>query len=59
MVEEGQDYEKPIRSLDGVDNPNAVIVSESGLCRFTMTSRKHQAEPFQTWACTKVHTVYS
>jgi len=35
-------------------NPTTLIISESGLYRLTMKSRKPQAEPFQDWVCEEV-----
>ena len=49
-----KDYEKTIHSVDGVDNPDTVCVSEPGLYRLILTSRKPQAEPFQDWVVQEV-----
>ena len=35
-------------------NQDVVIISESGLYRLTMKSRKPQAEPFQDWVCEEI-----
>ncbi len=35
-------------------NPTTLIISESGLYRLTMKSRKPEAEPFQDWVCEEV-----
>lgn len=35
-------------------NPTTLIISESGLYRLTMKSRKPQAEPFQDWVCEEI-----
>jgi prophage antirepressor-like protein len=47
-------YEKTIGNTEGVDNPDTVYVSESGLYRLVLTSRKPQAEPFQDWVVQEV-----
>lgn len=47
--------EKDIYNLDTLGgNQDAVIISESGLYRLTMKSRKPQAEPFQDWVCEEI-----
>jgi prophage antirepressor-like protein len=50
-----REYEiKTIDSIEGVDVPIQNVVSESGLYRLVLTSRKPQAEPFQDWICQEV-----
>ena len=51
-----KDREKNTITLsDGIaGNPTTLIISESGLYRLTMKSRKPQAEPFQDWVCEKI-----
>ena len=47
--------EKGITNIDTLGgNQDAAIISESGLYRITMKSRKPQAEPFQDWICEEV-----
>lgn len=47
-------YEKTLANTEGIPNPNSVYISESGLYRLVLTSRKPQAEPFQDWVCQEV-----
>ena len=50
-----KDYEKGIQivyTLGG--NQEMAVISESGLYRLILTSRKPQAEPFQDWVCQEV-----
>ncbi len=51
-----KEYEKnTIIINDGTPgNPNQAIISESGLYRLVLTSRKPQAEPFQDWVVQEV-----
>ena len=51
-----KDREKNTITLsDGIaGNPTTLIISESGLYRLTMKSRKPQAEPFQDWVCEEI-----
>jgi prophage antirepressor-like protein len=51
-----RDYEKNTVTInDGIPgNPNTVCISESGLYRLILTSRKPQAEPFQDWVCQEI-----
>ena len=49
-----KDYEKTIHSTDGISNPNTIYISESGLYRLILKSRKPQAEAFQDWVCQEV-----
>lgn len=50
-----QDSEKLTQTLFASgQNREMLCISESGLYRLVLTSRKPQAEPFQTWVCTKV-----
>jgi prophage antirepressor-like protein len=49
-----KDYEKTIGNTEGVDNPDTVYISESGLYRLVLTSRKPQAGPFQDWVVQEV-----
>lgn len=48
-----RDYEKqmvdPKQYLNSVSNQDVVVISESGLYRLMLTSRKPQAELFQNW----------
>ena len=45
-----KDYEKGFHSVDTLGgNQDMAIISESGLFRLVLTSRKPQAEPFQDW----------
>lgn len=49
------DYEKGTHTVcTPGGNQDLLCISETGLYRLIMTSRKPQAEPFQTWVCTKV-----
>jgi prophage antirepressor-like protein len=47
-------YEMGITSSDDPDTTRLLAVSESGLYRLTMKSRKPQAEPFQDWVCEEI-----
>ena len=48
-------YEKLTRTLYVAgQNRDVLLVSESGLYRLVLTSRKPQAEPFQDWVCQEV-----
>jgi anti-repressor protein len=47
-------YEKTIGNAEGISNPDAVWISESGLYRLILTSRKPQAEAFQDWVVQEV-----
>jgi anti-repressor protein len=51
-----KDYEKStVVITDGTSgNPNKAIISESGLYRLVLTSRKPQAEAFQDWVVQEV-----
>jgi hypothetical protein len=55
-----KEYEKQtiksntIDNTDVIRNPNIIIISEPGLYRLILTSRKPQAEPFQDWVCQEV-----
>jgi len=55
-----KEYEKQTIKSDSIDNndvirnPYTVIISEPGLYRLILTSRKPQAEPFQDWVCQEV-----
>ena len=51
-----RDYEKSsVAITDGTSgNPNTTIVSESGMYRLVMTSRKPQAQAFQDWVVQEV-----
>jgi hypothetical protein len=50
-----KDYEKGVANTDTLGgDQEMVIISESGLYRLIMTSRKPQAEPFQDWVCQEV-----
>jgi prophage antirepressor-like protein len=55
-----KNYEKQTIKSDTIDNadvirnPNTIIISEPGLYRLILTSRKPQAEPFQDWVCQEV-----
>ena len=55
-----KEYEKQTIKSDTIDNtdvirnPNTIIISEPGLYRLILTSRKPQAEPFQDWVCQEV-----
>jgi len=47
-------HEMGITSSDDPDTTRLLAVSESGLYRLTMKSRKPQAEPFQDWVCEQI-----
>jgi prophage antirepressor-like protein len=47
-------HEMGITSSDDPDTTRLLAVSESGLYRLTMKSRKPQAEPFQDWVCEEI-----
>lgn len=50
-----KDYEKLTRLIPGSgQNREMVVISESGLYRLVLTSRKPQAEPFQDWVVQEV-----
>ena len=51
-----KDYEKSTIITNDVTgrNQELLIISESGLYRLVLTSRKPQAEPFQDWVCQEV-----
>ena len=51
-----KEYEKnTVQIMDGNQgNPSMTVISESGLYRLVLTSRKPQAEPFQDWVCQEV-----
>ena len=50
-----KDYEKLTYTLYGSgQNREFTVISESGLYRLVVTSRKPQAEPFQDWICQEV-----
>jgi prophage antirepressor-like protein len=50
-----KDYEKATQTLYGSgQNREFMVISESGLYRLVLTSRKPQAEPFQDWICQEV-----
>lgn len=50
-----KDYEKLIQTLlVSGQNRDVMVISESGLYRLILTSRKPQAEPFQDWVCQQV-----
>ncbi|HEY9835364.1 MAG TPA: Bro-N domain-containing protein [Vampirovibrionales bacterium] len=50
-----KEYEKGIHNLDTPGgNQDLLCISESGLYRIVLTSRKPQAEPFQDWVCQEV-----
>ena len=46
--------ERGITLSDDPDTTRLLAISESGLYRITMKSRKPQAEPFQDWVCEEV-----
>jgi len=47
-------YIDPKQYLGSSSNQEAVVISEPGLYRLILTSRKPQAEPFQDWVCQEV-----
>lgn len=48
-------YEKLVRTLFvSGQNRDVLCISEPGLYRLVLTSRKPQAEPFQDWVCQEV-----
>jgi prophage antirepressor-like protein len=47
-------YEMGITSSNDPDTTRLLAISESGLYRLTMKSRKPQAEPFQDWVCEEI-----
>lgn len=47
-------YIDPKQYLGSPSNQDAVVISEPGLYRLILTSRKPQAEPFQDWVCQEV-----
>ncbi|PNW38141.1 UNVERIFIED_CONTAM: hypothetical protein BEN50_15830 [Euhalothece sp. KZN 001] len=50
-----KDYEKLTQTLFvSGQNRDVLLISESGLYRLVLTSRKPQAEPFQDWVCQEV-----
>ena len=53
-----KEYEKrlvdPKQYLGSASNQDVAVISESGLYRLVLTSRKPQAEPFQDWVCQEV-----
>ena len=50
-----KDYEKGVDSIPTLGgNQSMTVISESGLYRLVLTSRKPQAEPFQDWVCQEV-----
>lgn len=50
-----KDYEKGVATIDTLGgNQEMTIISESGLYRLILTSRKPQAGPFQDWVCQDV-----
>jgi prophage antirepressor-like protein len=50
-----KDYEKQTYTLYmSGQNRDVTLISESGLYRLVLTSRKPQAEPFQDWVCQEV-----
>jgi prophage antirepressor-like protein len=50
-----KDYEKGVTTiLTRGGKQDVAIISESGLYRLILTSRKPQAEPFQDWVCQEV-----
>ena len=50
-----KDYEKQTYTLYmSGQNREFTVISESGLYRLVLTSRKPQAEPFQDWVCQEV-----
>jgi prophage antirepressor-like protein len=54
-LERLKDYEKGVSSIYTLGgNQDMAIISESGLYRLVLTSRKPQAEPFQDWVCQDV-----
>lgn len=46
--------ERGITLSDDPDTTRLLAISESGLYRLTMKSRKPQAEPFQDWVCEEI-----
>jgi prophage antirepressor-like protein len=48
------DYSQVVTITDNPDITRLTAISESGLYRLIMTSRKPQAEPFQDWVCQEV-----
>lgn len=50
-----KEYEKGVANTDTLGgNQEVTIISEPGLYRLILTSRKPQAEPFQDWVCQEV-----
>ena len=50
-----KDYEKGVQNVDTIGGSQSMtVISESGLYRLVLTSRKPQAEPFQDWVCQEV-----
>ena len=50
-----KDYEKGVHTIPTPGGHQSMtVISESGLYRLVLTSRKPQAEPFQDWVCQEV-----
>jgi hypothetical protein len=50
-----KEYEKGVTTINTLGgNQEMAVISESGLYRLILTSRKTQAEPFQDWVCQEV-----